>query len=350
MNNPTRPTSDSHVHALEYRGVSYSYPGVEAPALESISFAVHAGERLGILGPNGGGKSTLLKLTLGLLEPRSGDIRVCGRSPHEARRAGLVGYVPQKVDAELAFPLSVRQVVTMPLVVALAPWKRAPAETLRRADEALSMVGASELAERPIGGLSGGQLQRVMIARAIAPRPKLLLLDEPTVGIDVTGQRRFADLLQSLRERLGVTIVVVSHDIRTIAAGCDRVACLARTLHFHDAPAGLTPQVLGEVFRHDIAEVFGDVHVDAHAASSCHVDAVEHAHHHCCDHHALDPSTGPKGASAPVAPTPKPGVTLVVGARGTTAPRPIVGKQPGAPADSAGPAAPEHKELPRAND
>ena len=296
MSRATAPSP--HEHTLEYRGVSFSYPGVEAPALSSISFAVHAGERLGILGPNGGGKSTLLKLTLGLLDLQAGDIRVCGRSPREARREGLVGYVPQKIDAELAFPLSVRQVVTMPLVVNLAPWKRVPTETLRRADEALSMVGASELAERPIGALSGGQLQRVMIARAIAPRPSLLLLDEPTVGIDVTGQRRFAELLQSLRERLGVTIVVVSHDIRTIAAGCDRVACLARTLHFHDAPSGLSPQVLGEVFRHDIAEVFGDVHVDAHAAASCHVDAGEHAHHHCCDHHA------PSGVSLVVSANP----------------------------------------------
>ena len=314
MNQPPAPTP--HDHTLEYRGVSFAYPGVETPALSSISFSVDAGERLGILGPNGGGKSTLLKLTLGLLDLQAGEIRVCGRSPREARREGLVGYVPQKVDAELAFPLSVRQVVTMPLVVNLAPWKRVPGETLRRADEALSMVGASELTERPIGALSGGQLQRVMIARAIAPRPKLLLLDEPTVGIDVAGQRRFAELLQSLRERLGVTIVVVSHDIRTIAAGCDRVACLARTLHFHDAPSGLSPQVLGEVFRHDIAEVFGDVHVDAHAAASCHVDAGDHAHHHCCDHH---------GAPSPA------GVTLNVSAK------------------AAGAAAPDHKEPPRAN-
>lgn len=324
MSQPRQPSP--HEHTLEYRGVSFSYPGVEAPALSSISFAVHAGERLGILGPNGGGKSTLLKLTLGLLDMQAGDIRVCGRSPREARRQGLVGYVPQKIDAELAFPLSVRQVVTMPLVVNLAPWKRVPGEIIRRADEALSMVGASDLSDRPIGALSGGQLQRVMIARAIAPRPSLLLLDEPTVGIDVAGQRRFAELLQSLRERLGVTIVVVSHDIRTIAAGCDRVACLARTLHFHDAPAGLSPQVLGEVFRHDIAEVFGDVHVDAHAAASCHVDATEHAHHHCCDHHA--PS----------------GVSLVVSAKPASA-----GNSASASADIPPPVAPDHKEAPRAN-
>lgn len=262
--------------------MSYAYPGADQPALSSISFAVHAGERLGILGPNGGGKSTLLKLTLGLIEMQAGDIRVCGRTPRDARREGLVGYVPQKIDAELAFPLSVRQVVAMPLVVTLAPWRRVSAAISARTEESLSMVGASDLGDRPIGALSGGQLQRVMIARAIAPRPRLLLLDEPTVGIDVTGQRRFADLLHTLRDRMGITIVVVSHDIRTIAAGCDRVACLARTLHFHDAPSGLSPQVLGEVFRHDIAEVFGDVHVDAHAASACHVET--HVHHHCCDH------------------------------------------------------------------
>ena len=111
---------------------------------------------------------------------------------------------------------------------------------------------------------------------ALASKPKLLLLDEPTVGIDVAGQQQFADLLRHLHDDLKLTVMVVSHDIRTVAAGCDRVACLSRTLHSHTAPEGLTPAVLAEVFRHDVAAIFGEVHVDAHAAAACHDPSHKH--------------------------------------------------------------------------
>jgi zinc transport system ATP-binding protein len=296
--------------AIEYAHVSFRYPGAEQGArmaLQDVTLSVRDGERLGILGPNGGGKSTLLRLTLGLLKGYQGRVRVFGLEPDEARRRRLIGYVPQKIEAELAFPLSVRQVVEMSAGLGNSAWKRLAPAVRRGAAEALELVGATDLAERPIGRLSGGQLQRVMIARALARRPRLLLLDEPTVGIDVAGQERFADLLQALHQRLGLTIVVVSHDIRTIAAGSDRVACLSRTLHSHVAPAGLTPQVLAEVFSHDVAAIFGDLHVDAHLAAEC-PDPAEHAkvtgedsrtteHDHgggCgCDHHAHEQREGP---------------------------------------------------------
>lgn len=264
-------------YAIEYVNVGFSYPRAAAdrlsaaprPALEGVSLRVPAGTRLGILGPNGGGKSTLLKLTLGLLTGATGAIQVFGRSPHDARSQGLVGYVPQRIEAELDFPLSVRQVVAMSASRDLPAWQRLPADRVNAIDEAMVLVGVADLADRAIRRLSGGQLQRVMIARALASRPRLLLLDEPTVGIDVAGQQRFAELLTQLNRALGITIVVVSHDLRTIAAGSDRVACLARTLHSHIAPEGLTPRVLAEVFSHDVAAIFGDLHVDAHAASAC---------------------------------------------------------------------------------
>lgn len=241
----------------------------DAPALKDISLSVRVGERLGILGPNGGGKSTLVKLILGLLPCQSGDLSVFGEPPHEARRKGLIGYVPQRVESELAFPLSVRQVVAMSAERGLMPWARVDHDRRSAVENAIEVVGLASVADRAIGKLSGGQLQRAMIARALAGRPRILFLDEPTVGIDVGGQQRFAELLDSLHSRLGLTIVIVSHDIRVIAAGCDRVACLSRTLHFHDTPQGLTPKVLAEVFRHDVAGIFGDVHVAAHVAGSC---------------------------------------------------------------------------------
>lgn len=270
--------------AVSYRGVTFTYrgPGGDAdrPALENITLDVREGERLGVLGPNGGGKSTLLKLTLGLLSGHSGEIRVFGLPPEQARRRRLVGYVPQRNEAELRFPLSVRQVVTMGATVGMMPWSGPSAQHRQAIDEAMKAVGVDILANRPIGDLSGGQLQRVMIARALASRPRILVLDEPTVGVDPAGQQQFAELLGTLHARFGLTMIIVSHDLRTIAAGCDRVACLSRTLHSHTGPEGLTPRVLAEVFRHDVAAIFGDIHVDAHAASTCHDPSHGHAHGH----------------------------------------------------------------------
>lgn len=264
------PIGESSAPAVRYRAVTFAYPSDPArPAVESITLDVSPGERLGILGPNGGGKSTLIKLTLGLLAGFSGEISIFGLSPREAVRRRIMGYVPQRSEAELAFPISGREAVTMAATLALPPWRLAGRAERDSVDEALAFVSAADFADRPVGTLSGGQLQRIAIARSLVCRPRLLLLDEPTVGIDVAGQQQFGDLLSRLSRDLGLTIMVVSHDLRTIAAGCDRVACLSRTLHSHGEPRGLTPAVLAEVFRHDVAAIFGDLHVDAHSAAAC---------------------------------------------------------------------------------
>lgn len=267
--------------AIDLRAVSYTYPArilrdEPVPALTDITLTVPSGTRLGILGPNGGGKSTLVKLILGLLTPDQGSVRVLGLDPDQARRRALVGYLPQRIGAETDWPISVRQAVAMPLSARTSPLTLRDRAAEDAADRALALVGLTPLANRPIGALSGGQLQRAMIARAIAPSPRLLVLDEPTVGVDAAGQQRFADLINTLHAELGITIITVSHDLRAIAAGSDRVACLHRTLHFHDAPSGLTPAILAEVFAHDVEAIFGHVHVDAHPAHDCH----DPAHHH----------------------------------------------------------------------
>lgn len=264
--------------AVEIEGLSYTYPArglrdEAVPALKGVSLTVERGSRLGILGPNGGGKSTLVKLILGLLTPDAGRVRVLGRAPEDARRAGLVGYLPQRITAEVDWPVSVVQAVAMPLAARAPAWRLRDRASEAAALRALELVGMADLARRPVGALSGGQLQRAMIARAVAGQPELLVLDEPTVGVDAAGQGRFADLIARLHEELGITIVTVSHDLRAVAAGSDRVACLRRTLHFHDAPSGLTPSILAEVFAHDMEAVFGRVHVDAHAAAACAADA-----------------------------------------------------------------------------
>ena len=292
---PIGQQSGEGTPALELAGVAFTYPrvadarGEEAPrpALEAVSLTVRVGERLGVLGPNGGGKSTLLKIVLGLLKPDAGTVRVFGLPPERARRERLVGYVPQRVEAELAFPLSVRQVVSMGAGATRRGFGRSSADERAAVEEALAAVGIADLAERPIGKLSGGQLQRAMIARALAGRPRLLVLDEPAVGIEVQGQRRLAALVAGLHDTLGLTIVTVRHDLATVAATSDRVACLRRTLHYHDAPGGLTPAVLAEVFSHDVEPVFGAVHVEAHRAAECD-DPGHHHHDHAghggCDH------------------------------------------------------------------
>jgi zinc transport system ATP-binding protein len=266
--------------AVDIQGVSFAYPGASAPALDGVSLRVGVGERLGILGPNGGGKSTLLKLMLGLLPLQSGTIRVLGMSPEEARRAGTVGYVPQKSGVEVGMPLSVREVVMLGAAWRVPAWKSVGRDVRERVSRMIHVVGAEAFADRPIGKLSGGQTQRAMIARALAANAKVLALDEPTVGIDPAGQRQFADLLERIHRELGVTILVVSHDLRAIVAGSDRVACLARRLHSHTSPQGLTPQILAEVFSHDVAGLSGSLsgmHVHAHGAGEPCSDAV-HGH------------------------------------------------------------------------
>jgi zinc transport system ATP-binding protein len=247
--------------AIVLRKVSFSYePG--HPVIDRISLAIPIGARVGVLGPNGGGKSTMLKLILGLLKPDQGEVLVLGKSPRQARQQRLVGYLPQRLDAQWHAPLTVKQVVGMTASLSLKPWQRMPRDMAERIEHMIELVGMKDLAQRPIGELSGGQQQRTFIAQALAARPQLLLLDEPTVGIDQAGQEQFAKLLESIHRELSITILIVSHDLRAIAAGCDHIAVLSRTLHYHAAPEGLTPEVLAEVFHHDIAAF-------AHAKHPC---------------------------------------------------------------------------------
>lgn len=258
---------DHHGHACTHGPLDQHDPGHDAicvervsyrygntPALTNVSLHVSQGCVLGVIGPNGGGKTTLLKILLGQLRDYEGKVRVMGRPPEEvARRGDLIGYVPQHHGFERRFPVSVRQVVRMGLVGKTGLFRRYRREDLDRVETLLEQVGMAHLAERPIGDLSGGQQQRAFIARALASGPKILLMDEPTVGIDVAGQQQFADLIHRLHQQLGLTVMIVSHDLRSVASSCEKVACLARTVHFHDAPEGLTPALLQEVFQHEIA-------------------------------------------------------------------------------------------------
>ncbi len=258
--------------------VSYAYE--HKPALTNITLHVKQGSTLGIIGPNGGGKSTLLKLMLGVLQPDEGTITIMDRKPVDACRDGsIVGYVPQRHVLDWTFPITVRQVVQLGLIGKKPVFNWFTRRDHEAVTVALRAVDMLAQADRPIGGLSGGQQQRVFIARALIARPKILFLDEPTTGIDQAGQEIFLQLLDELKKQFGLTLVMVSHDLRSVVASCDRVACLNRTLHYHDRPQGLSKDVLFKVFQCDMDAVL-DTHSDLHDATCC-------SHEHsgpCCDH------------------------------------------------------------------
>ncbi|MEY6432608.1 ABC transporter ATP-binding protein [Thioalkalicoccus limnaeus] len=217
--------------AIEIDGLSFSYGG--EPVLEDVDLTVTAGEFLGLVGPNAGGKSTLLKLILGLLEPQTGRIRVLGRPPRHA--STLIGYVPQYPAFARDFPIQVQDVVLMGRLGLGRSFGRYRPSDRDAAGAALAEVEATDLARRPIGTLSGGQLQRVLLARALVGEPRILILDEPTANIDMRLEDDIFDLLRALNERL--TILLVSHDVAFISRYITRVACLNRTLICHRTDA-----------------------------------------------------------------------------------------------------------------
>lgn len=225
--------------ALEFREVWYSYG--RGPVLEDVTFRVAEQEFLGIIGPNGGGKTTLLKLALGLLRPDRGEIRVLGRSPEEAR--GDVGYVPQYAGFERSFPIDIMDVV---LMGRLAGNRFRPREEDRRAARrALERMELDHLADSAVGEVSGGELQRALIARALAVEPRLLLLDEPTASVDsAVGEAVYRHLEELSRE---IAVVLVSHDVGVISRHVQSVGCLNRRL-FHHGSEELTPEMIEEAY------------------------------------------------------------------------------------------------------
>jgi zinc transport system ATP-binding protein len=242
----------------------------ETLVLKGVSLRIEKGTTLGLIGPNGGGKTTLIRLLLGLLEPTRGAITIAGESPRRAiRRGDVIGYLPQNpAIPDSRFPISVRQLARLGLVGKTGFFRSPAPVELQFADSLLAMLGIEGLSEAPIGTLSGGQLQRALIARALAPKPKILLLDEPTTGIDRLGQQQFLESITTLKQKLGLTVIFVSHDLRAVSAICDRIACLNLTLHYHDVPEHLPPDLVYRLFACDL-EAFG-------LGSNC----TDPTHHH----------------------------------------------------------------------
>lgn len=211
--------------------------GAEA-VLDDISFSVRRGEYLGVIGPNGGGKSTLLKVVLGLLAPSAGTVRLLGEDHRSFRSRWRVGYLPQRsAQFELRFPISVEEIVSQGRVARLGLLRLPRSKDWQAIDRAMQITETAALRKRLVGSLSGGELQRVLIARALAAEPDVLLLDEPAVGIDLVSQERFYAFLRELNQKFGLTVLFVSHDIDVLVCEVSSVLCLNRKLVCHGPPS-----------------------------------------------------------------------------------------------------------------
>jgi zinc transport system ATP-binding protein len=227
---------------IEVRGVWFAFNG--QPVLEDVSLAVPRGDFMIVIGPNGGGKTTLLKLMLGLVEPARGTVRVFGQPPRKA--AHHIGYVPQNVHINQTFPVSVMDVVLMGRLRVGKGWSRHTRQDHQAAQAALEQMKVWEFRQRRIGELSGGQLQRVFIARALVSGPEVLFLDEAMASIDAQSRAEFYDALTELNRT--VTIVAVSHDMMILASHVKSVACVNRDLHYHDS-GEITQEMLDAAYR-----------------------------------------------------------------------------------------------------
>ena len=241
-------------HAIEVIDVTFSYDKV--PILENVSFSLKQGDFLGIIGPNGGGKTTLLKLLMGLLEPEKGEIKILGEEPHEAKHR--VGYVPQFTDINLSFPVTAKDIVLMGRLRRSRIGRGYSPQDRETAAMVMQKVGMWEQRFMHVGELSGGQRQRVFIARALATEPEIIFLDEPTASVDTEFETDLYSFLKELNKE--ATILVVTHDIGMISSHVKSVACVNRTMIHHEE---------GKI-THDMIDM----------AYSCPVDLVAHGAPH----------------------------------------------------------------------
>jgi zinc transport system ATP-binding protein len=239
---------------IEIKHLSYRYE--KESVLEDITITVPDGSFLAIVGPNGSGKSTLLKLVLGLLKLQRGDIFLFGQEISKFKDWQKIGYVSQKANSfNTGFPATVFEVVSSGLTKKLGLFTFFKKEHKDKVMEALEAVGMAEFRQRNIGELSGGQQQRVFIARALVSEPNLLILDEPTVGVDAENVQSFYEMLSDLNISRGITLLLVTHDIGTISDKVTHVACLNKHLHFHgntEEFEQVSSKGLSKVYGHEV--------------------------------------------------------------------------------------------------
>ncbi len=218
--------------------------------LKDITFTVPGGELTGIIGPNGAGKTTLLRAALGLVPISKGQLEVFGVPVEKLREVRpRIGYMPQRQSFERRFPLSAADVVAGGLLTPETMLRRIPGKD-EKIRTALHFVGMESYYKRPFQDLSGGEQQRVLLARSLVRQPELLMLDEPNAGLDFPAQQSFTELIQSLKRDKGLTILLVSHDLVSVASAADQLVCINRTMHIHGLPVDvLHSPCLDEAYR-----------------------------------------------------------------------------------------------------
>ncbi|MBP2241645.1 zinc transport system ATP-binding protein [Cytobacillus eiseniae] len=253
---------------IEIKNVSYRYE--KEDVLENINLTIQEGVFLGIVGPNGSGKSTLLKLVLGLLKLQKGEIQLFGQDIYRFKDWHHIGFVSQKANSfNTGFPATVYEVVSSGLTKKLGLFKFMKKEDHHKVTKAIESVDLLAFKDKNIGELSGGQQQRVFIARALVSDPKLMILDEPTVGVDAQNVQSFYGMLDKLNKQLGISLLLVTHDIGAISDKITHVACLNKHLHFH----GKTEE-FEELKKNDMSAIYGhDIQILTH-------DHEHHYHHH----------------------------------------------------------------------
>lgn len=225
------------MYDIEVKNVSVYYDSV--CALRNVNLKVKHKDFLGILGPNGGGKTTLLKTLLGLIKPTEGEVKI--------GKGGLIGYVPQYTNFNKDFPISVLDVVLMGLLPKRMKWfHKYLKKDIDKAENIMKELNIFEFKDRQISQLSGGQMQKVLIARALVMEPTILLLDEPTASIDANAKTEIYALLKELNEKM--TIIIVSHDVGVISSYITSVACINKTLHQHENEFGVDQDTLEKVY------------------------------------------------------------------------------------------------------
>ena len=255
MTEPHDPAPASAKPVVTLEGASFSYG--TATVLTGVTGQVPAGQALALVGPNGSGKTTLMRALLGMVAVSSGRVRVNGAVPGRAPR-GSVGYVPQVSDLDPTFPVTVREVVQMGMYSQLGILRRPGAQTRRRALDALKSVGLADRAERRFGTLSGGQQQRVLVARCVAARPRLILLDEPFNGLDQPNREALLSIITDLKEQ-GISLIISTHDLVLAQETCEQAALLAgRQIAFGPRDEVLVARYIDEAYGgHDTTRLLG---------------------------------------------------------------------------------------------
>jgi len=260
----------SHLHSIvRFEHATFGFPGVVA--LQDVTLEITSGEFVGVIGPNGSGKTTLCKAILGLMRPTAGTLQIfdCACEKLQCHHRAKIGYLPQKGTIDRNFPITVLETVMMGRYGVLGLLKRPGTVDRDIALAALSHVAMLDHRHDALGQLSGGQQQRVFIARALAQQPQVLLLDEPTTGIDIVTQHSVLDLIKRLHHDLGLTVVLITHDINMIRPHVDRLVLLKTKVYAAGPPADvLKPDILSQVYGKALVITDKDVVI------------VEDYHHH----------------------------------------------------------------------